>query len=159
MRLRGRFWSSYWTLRAYRQIDRKIKKIYDNPPISDDGMGTVTFRASMRGLPGPRQRQGVVLERWNSLTFTSDGPWLADRLLDMTGSFSAEPLEGGQSQVTHEYTFRFKGPLTKVLEWYSRSWLQRDVKVELERLREYFSKCREEGEGHRTYEDGPCMNR
>jgi len=42
--------------------------------------------------------------------------------------------------VTHRYNVRFRGLLAKVLEWYSRAWLERDVRVELERVHEHFSK-------------------
>jgi hypothetical protein len=54
--------------------------------------------------------------------------------------FSDKLLEGGRCRVTHVYNFRFKGPLAKVLEWYSRAWLERDVRVELERMHEHVSK-------------------
>lgn len=146
-------------LEAYRLVDQKIRKIYDNPPISDSGQGTVVFRASIRGLPGPRQREKVVLDRWHSLTFTSDGPWLADRMLDITGSFRTEPLDDGRSQVTHEYELRFKGPLRWVLEWYSRAWLERDLESELERLRQHFSGRRDESDSPLGSEGCPCTSR
>jgi hypothetical protein len=50
----------------------------------------------------------------------------------------------GDKRTKHEraslYNFRFKGPLAKVLEWYSRAWLEGDVRVELGRMHEHFSK-------------------
>ena len=91
-------------------FDTKIVKVLDNPPIDSDGNGFVVFRGSLRGLRGPKQRQSVKLDRWWSVTFTSDGPWLADRLMWMRGQFVAQPFSGG-SLVTHSYRFRFKGPL------------------------------------------------
>lgn len=81
----------------------------------------------------------VILDRWQELTFVSDGPWLADRMLNMSGTFRAVPLDGKRTRITHEYTFAFKGPLAKLLEWYSRSWLASDVATELERLRDHFA--------------------
>jgi hypothetical protein len=50
----------------------------------------------------------------------------------------------GDKRTKHEraslYDFRFKAPLARALEWYSRAWLERDVRVELERMHEHFSK-------------------
>ncbi len=124
-------------LRAYMTLDRKITRIYENPPLDADGNGFVVFRGSIRGIPSPRQRQSVKLDRWRSVTFESAGPWLADRLVRMRGGFVVEPADGG-SLVTHSYRFWFKGPSGPLIERYARDWLTRDVDDELQRLRQHF---------------------
>ena len=137
-------------LRAYSQIDRKIRKIYANPPVAADGSGVVEYRGAMRGLPGPRQRNAVALQRWTSLTFTSDGGWLADRVMSARGSFSVLESGDGWCEVEHRYVFAFKGPLGPLMDRFCGSWLARDLSDELERLRLHFAgtpKC--DGSGRR----------
>ena len=124
-------------LRAYMALDHKIVRVYENPPIDADGNGFVVFRASIRGIRSPKQRQSVKLDRWRSVTFESAGPWLADRLVWMQGGFVAEPVEGG-SLVTHSYRFRFKQPVGPLIERYARNWLQQDLDDELARIKEHF---------------------
>ena len=124
-------------LPAYMTLDRKIVKVYENPPLDADGNGFVVFRGSMRGIPSPKQRQSVKLDRWTSVTFESAGPWLADRLVWMRGGIAVEPAAGG-SLVTHSYRFRFKGPFGPLIERYARDWLPRDVDDELQRLGRHF---------------------
>ena len=126
-------------LRAYMVFDTKIVKVIENPPIDSDGTGFVVLRGSIRGLRGPKQRQSVKLDRWWSVTFTSDGPWLADRLMWMRGQFVAQPFSGG-SLVTHSYRFRFKGPLGPLIERYARSWLDQDLHDELQRIKAHFDR-------------------
>lgn len=126
-------------LRAYMVFDTKIVKVLENPPIDSDGNGFVVFRGSIRGLRGPKQRQSVKLDRWWSVTFTSDGPWLADRLMWMRGQFVAQPFSGG-SLVTHSYRFRFKGPFGPLIERYARGWLDRDLHDELQRIKAHFDR-------------------
>ena len=124
-------------LRAYMALDHKIVRVYENPPVDGDGNGFVVFRASIRGIRSPKQRQSVKLDRWRSVTFESAGPWLADRLVWMQGGFVAEPVEGG-SLVTHSYRFRFKQPAGPLIERYARNWLQQDLDDELARIKEHF---------------------
>ncbi len=112
-------------------------RIYENPPLDADGNGFVVFRGSIRGIPSPKQRQSVKLDRWRAVTFESAGPWLADRLVRMRGGFVVEPADGG-SLVTHSYRFWFKGPFGPLIERYARDWLTRDVDDELQRLRQHF---------------------
>ena len=126
-------------LRAYMVFDTKIVRVFENPPIDSDGNGFVVFRGSLRGIRGPKQRQSVKLDRWWSVTFTSDGPWLTDRLMWMRGRFVAQPFSGG-SLVTHSYSFRFKGPVGPLMEHYSRNWLDQDLRDELQRIKTYFDR-------------------
>ena len=126
-------------LRAYMTLDRKIVKVYENPPLDADGHGFVVFRASMRGIRSPKQRQSVKLDRWTSVTFESAGPWLADRLVWMRGGFVVEPVDGG-SLVTHSYRFRFKGPSGPLIERYAHNWLQQDLEDELQRIKGHFDR-------------------
>ena len=126
-------------LRAYMALDRKIVRVYENPPMDADGNGIVVFRASLRGIRSPKQRQSVRLDRWRSVVFESAGPWLADRLVWMQGRCVVEPVDGG-SLVTHGYRFRFKGPLGPLIERYARNWLQQDVADELQRIKEHFAR-------------------
>ena len=126
-------------LRAYMALDRKIVKVYENPPLDTDGDGFVVFRASLRGIRSPKQRQSVKLDRWRSVTFESAGPWLADRLVWMQGRSVVEPVDGG-SLVTHSYRFRFKGPAGPLIERYARDWLQQDVADELRCIKEHFAR-------------------
>ena len=117
--------------------DHKIIKVYENWPPDGHGNGLVVFRASMRGIRSPKQRQTVKLDRWRSVTFESSGPWLADRLVWMQGRSAAEPMDGG-SLVSHSYNFKFKGPAAPLLERYCRSWLQQDIEDELKRIKTHF---------------------
>ena len=126
-------------LRAYMVFDTKIVNVLENPPIDSDGNGFVVFRGSLRGLRGPKQRQSVKLDRWWSVTFTSDGPWLTDRLIWMRGQFVAQPFSGG-SLVTHSYRFKFKGPVGPLIERYARDWLKQDLHDELQRIRTHFDR-------------------
>ena len=126
-------------LRAYMTLDRKIVKVYENPPLDTDGNGFVVFRGSLRGLRSPKQRQSVKLDRWTSVTFESSGPWLADRFVWMRGGFVVEPVDGG-SLVTHSYRFRFKGPFGPLIERYGRDWLPQDVDDELGRIKAHFDR-------------------
>ena len=126
-------------LRAYAAVDRKIVRVYENPPLDGDGNGFVVFRGSIRGIRSPKQRQSVKLERWRSVTFESAGPWLADRLVWMRGGLVVEPVEDG-SLVTHSYLFRFKGPAGPLIERYVRNWLQQDLDEELARIKEHFDR-------------------
>ena len=126
-------------LRAYMVFDTKIVRVYENPPIDADGNGFVVFRGSIRGIPSPRQRQSVKLDRWWSVTFESAGPWWADRLVWMRGGLTAQPFGGG-SLVTHSYRFRFKGPFGPLIERYARDWLDRDLHDELQRVRNHFDR-------------------
>lgn len=124
-------------LERYKQIDTKIRKIYENPPIPDDGIGTVVFRGALRGLPGPRQRERVELVRWESVTYTSDGLFLADLMMAMQGSFGVESGPDG-TLVTHSYQFDFKGPVAPIMDRFCGKWLQRDLEAELVRMSEHF---------------------
>ena len=126
-------------LRTYMGLDRKIVRVYENPPLDADGHGFVVFRGSLRGIRSPKQRQSVKLDRWNSVTFESAGPWLADRMVWMRGGFVVEPVEGG-SLVTHSYRFRFKGPAGPLIERHARNWLQQDLEDELGRIKEHFDR-------------------
>lgn len=124
-------------LKKYCQVDRKIISVYANPPVDDFGNGMVEFRGALRGLPGPRQRQRVELNRWTSVTFTSDGPWFADAFMGMVGGFLIHPSDSG-SAVTHTYNIRFRQPLCWLMEFSTKNWLQQDVEHELELLAAYF---------------------
>ena len=126
-------------LRAYMTLDRKIVRVYENPPLDADGNGFVVFRGSMRGIRSPKQRQSVKLDRWWSVTFESAGPWLTDRLVWIRGGLTAQPSSGG-SLVTHSYRFRFKGPFGPLIERYARDWLKQDLHDELQRIKTYFDR-------------------
>lgn len=126
-------------LRVYSLLDRKIVRVYEASAVGTDGNGSMVIRASMRGVRSPRLRLSLRLERWNSVTFTSCGPWLTNRLMWMQGRFTAEPFGGG-SFVTHTYRFRFKGPWGPLIERYFSGWLQRDVDDELRRLKAHFDR-------------------
>ena len=126
-------------LRTYMLLDTKIVKVYDNPPLDADGNGHVVIQGSMRGIRSPKQRQSVRLDRWRSVTFESDGPWLADRLMWMRGGFVAEPRRRG-SLVTHSYRFWFKGFYGSLMERYLRDWLEQDLHEELQRIKSHFDR-------------------
>jgi len=126
-------------LRAYAVLDRKIVKVYENPPVGPDGHTFVVFRASMRGIRSPKQRQTVELDRWQSVTFESAGPWLADRVVWMKVGFAVEPADGG-ALVTHSYKFRFKGPVGPLMERYGRDWLPQDLHDEIHRIKAHFDR-------------------
>lgn len=126
-------------LRAYMALDGKIVNVYENPPLDSDGNGFAVIRGSVRGIRSPRQRLAVRLDRWWSVTFESDGPWLTDRLMWFRGGLVAQPSHGG-SWVTHSYRFRFKGPLGPLFERYLRGWLDQDVHDELQRIKTHFDR-------------------
>lgn len=126
-------------LQAYWTLDSKIAKVYDNPPLDADGAGHVVIQGSVRGIRSPRQRLSVKLDRWRSVTFESDGPWLTDRLMWMRGGFVVEPRRRG-SLVTHSYRFSFKGFYGPLMERYLRDWLDNDLHDELQRIKGHFDR-------------------
>ena len=126
-------------LRSYMLLDGKIVKIYGGSPVNADGNGYAVIRGAIRGIPSPKQRLSIRLDRWSSVTFTSAGPWLTDRLMWFQGGFTAQP-SGGGAFVTHSYRIRFKGPTGPLMERYARDWLEQDLGEEIRRLKAYFDR-------------------
>lgn len=126
-------------LRSYMLLDGKIVKTYGGSPPDADGNGHAVIRGSLRGIPSPKQRLSIRLDRWSSVTFESAGPWLADRFMWFRGVFTAQPSSGG-SFVTHSYRFRFKRPVGPLIDRYARDWLEQDLGEEIRRLKAYFDR-------------------
>ena len=126
-------------LRSYMLLDGKIVKTYGGSPPDADGSGYAVIRGSIRGIPSPKQRLSIRLDRWSSVTFTSAGPWLTDRFMWFQGGFTVQPSSGG-SFITHSYRIRFKGPVGPLMERYARDWLEQDLDEEIRRLKAYFDR-------------------
>ncbi len=126
-------------LRAYMLLDHKIVNVYECSPPDAAGDGHIVMRGSMRGIRSPKQRMSLKLDRWRSVVFESDGPWLTDRVFWMRGEVDADQYGGG-SFVRHSYRFRFKGPFGPLIERYLRAWLQRDLGDELQRIKTHFDR-------------------
>ena len=126
-------------LRAYMVFDTKMANVYECSPPDAEGNGHAVIRGLMRGIRSPKQRLAVRLDRWTSVTFTSAGPWLTDRLMWFQGAMAAEPFGGG-SFITHNYRFQVKGPLGPLFDRYAHSWLDRDLHNELQRIKAHFDR-------------------
>ena len=126
-------------LQAYMLLDPKIANVYECSPVDAGGNGHAVIRGSLRGIRSPKQRLAVKLDRWRSVAFTSDGPWLTDRLMWFQGQVAAESFGGG-SFITHTYRFRFKGPAGPLMERYARDWLKQDLHDELQRIKTHFDR-------------------
>lgn len=116
-------------LERYRQADTKIIKVLHQEP------DRVRYRGRLRGIPTPADENVVTAEPGRSLTFTgAPGRWTR-RLLDFEGSFVCHPADGG-TRVVHRESFTFKpAPVRLLAEAYLGRWLQRQIDVEMHRLK------------------------
>lgn len=116
-------------LDRYRQADHKIRRVRSTRREGDDVVVSMWTRAG--GLPVPAT-QRLRLSPGERIDVTNEPSW-QDRMVDFRGEFVCEPVPEGV-KVTHRYTFSFKGP-GKLLEPLLRSWLTRDIKNEVRRMR------------------------
>lgn len=123
-------------LERYRQADRKITKVIDQPVLSADGVGTVRYRGRLRGIPTPADTNVVTLDRWRGLSFDgAPGLWTR-RLVDFHGTFECTATPDGTT-LRHAETFRFRPKMIDTLaERILSRWLQQEIEIEVHRLKE-----------------------
>lgn len=124
-------------LRRYRQADRKITTVHEQPSVSEASpRSRARYRGRLRGLPTPPQWQTVVLEPWTRLTLRSEpGQWTT-RLATFEGEFVCEPADDGRTRVTHHEQFDVHRALRPLATWFLGAWLQQDIEEEMQRLKQ-----------------------
>lgn len=124
-------------LDQYRQIDPKIQRVRSVEGPDDEGRGSVRIWGKVKGLPPAPDRQDYLLRRWTDLTFTGAARQPARLVFDFTGTINCQERQGGTTEVTHSYEFRFKG-IFRLAEQYLGKWLQNQIEEELEALASRF---------------------
>lgn len=120
-------------LERYRRADTKITKVIRQ---SDD---RVIYRGRLRGIPTPADENLVQYERGKSLTFRGAPRWTR-HVLDFEGSFHCHPVDGG-TRLVHTEQLGFKPwPVRIAMEAWLRSWLEREIVDEMERIRQLVEK-------------------
>ena len=105
-----------------------------------EGRGSARTWGKVKGLPPAPDRQDFVLERWTKLTFTGAARQPARLIFDFTGTITCHEREGGATDVTHSYEFKFKGPFC-LAERFLGKWLQDQIEEELEALASRFQEA------------------
>ncbi|MHB1785013.1 MAG: SRPBCC family protein [Acidimicrobiales bacterium] len=115
----------------YRQVDRKIWRVRRSERHDDEVVVAMWTRVGPLLLPATQRLRLIPGRR---IDVDNEPSW-QDHLVDFHGEFICEPAQHGV-RVTHRYTFAFKG-LGRISEPLVRAWLRRDIKAEVERLREH----------------------
>lgn len=121
-------------LERYRQADTKIGRIIQPVELGEDDVGLARYWGRMRGTPPAPDTNIVRLTRWSALTFTGAPRQPARLVLDFTGRFACVDVDDG-CQVTHGYEMTFRRPFRWIYEPLLRSWLEPELKAELDRMR------------------------
>ncbi|MEC3979174.1 SRPBCC family protein [Amycolatopsis sp. H20-H5] len=116
---------------AYRVVDPRLKTIRW---VRRAAAETVfRFRPRLLGLPGPMTTQRVALTPGVRVDI-SQVPGPLDRLADFHGLLECVEREDG-THVRRRLEFRFRRPLSWLLDPPLRRWLAHDVPAELARLK------------------------
>lgn len=122
-------------LESYRQADHKITRVSSVTGPDENGAGSIRVWGKLPGMPRAPDRQDFTLDRWSRLTFVG-APRQPGRLIfDFVGTFDCVPVEGGLTQVTHAYEFKFRRPF----QWLERRMaapLADEIDQEVQRLGE-----------------------
>jgi hypothetical protein len=117
----------------YRQADHKIRRVRRLERRGDDVV--VAMWTRVRGVP-VAARQRMHLTPGERIDVYNEPSW-QDRFTDFHGEFICRPATGG-TEVTHRYTFTFKGPARAVVPLLA-GWLARDIDQEVARLAAIFN--------------------
>lgn len=112
----------------YRQADHKIRRVRSMQRQGDDVV--VSMWTRVRGLP-VAATQRMHLTPGQRIDVVNEPSW-QDRFAGFHGEFVCLATPAG-TQVTHRYTFTFKGP-ARVIEPLLAGWLRRDISQEVGRL-------------------------
>ena len=119
-------------LERYRQADTKIGPVRKAERRGNEG--SVTFSGRLRGLPTPPASFDFVLSPWSRLEFDSSPGLIRTLGVVFHGEFVCEETAGG-TRVTHKECFAFRPPLKWVLEPVMRTWLPKDTREEMQRMK------------------------
>jgi hypothetical protein len=118
----------------YRQADHKIRRVRHLERHGDDVV--VAMWTRVRGVP-VAARQRMHLTPGERIDVYNEPSW-QDRFTGFHGEFICQGAPGG-TEVTHRYTFTFKGPARAVAPLL-RGWLAHDIEQEVVRLAAIFAR-------------------
>jgi ribosome-associated toxin RatA of RatAB toxin-antitoxin module len=127
-------------LQEYRKVDDKLGTIHWIKPAPDGEGVFVRFRPKLMGMPGPNTTQRVVVHPGHRIEISGVPAW-TDAFVTFRGYFRCEPTAEG-TKVTRGLDFRFRKPMSWLMNGMVTRWLATAIPRELAQAKEYLESGR-----------------